>query len=285
MSRTIKAIENIDPYMKDIRMYDCIDTEEEKRLASLIKNGNIKESRIAKDALIVANLRLVVKIAHDFKNFGLGFSDIIAEGNLGLITAVDKFDPDKGAKFSCYAAWWIKQYIRKAIAWQTRVIRIPDTNALHLIHMDKARLRYMQEYEIEPSVEELSKMINCPESTIRTLMKAATETLSMDETVNEDSDTTFDAMLANTKIDESQEKLQKFAQLEEAINALPQLGKFLITKFYGIDGPVYTPKTLGQELGLSLRDIQSKLADYLRELKELLTGTNETSCQLLASKP
>ena len=117
--------ENITSYMRDIKQIPLINRDKEAELSAMIHSDDDMQVLAARNELVCSNLRLVVKIAHDFKQYRLPFDDLVAEGNIGLIRAAEKFDPGKGAKFSCYAAWWIKQAMRKAIANQTRTIRVP----------------------------------------------------------------------------------------------------------------------------------------------------------------
>lgn len=269
MARSTLRIECIDTYMSQIQDYPRITIEEEVHLADLIKNGTSDEKQFARDKLICANLRLVVKIAHDFKHFGLSFPDLVEEGNTGLMIAADKFDPSKGAKFSCYAAWWIKQSMRRALAWQTRIIRIPDTSLTHMMHLDKARNRYMQEYGHEPTVEELSSMADCPVSTIHTLQRSATETLSLDEPVSEDSETTFNDMAAST-VDQTPENAARITGLHNALATLPELDQYLISATYGLRDTMKSLRLLASELGMSIKALQLRLDTDLVKLKTLM---------------
>ncbi|MCM8525369.1 MAG: sigma-70 family RNA polymerase sigma factor [Lentisphaeraceae bacterium] len=134
-------------YMYNISDISLVSKEEEVELADQIKRGCEK----AREKLIVSNLRLVVKIAHDFKGLGLPLSDLISEGNIGLMRAVEKFDPAKGAKFSSYAAWWIKQSMRRGLANQSRTIRIPVQSAGKINKIRNARLELKEKLMREPT--------------------------------------------------------------------------------------------------------------------------------------
>ena len=128
-------------YMQNIGQYPLVSTDEEVELAEKIKNGDAQTSADARAKLIRSNLRLVVKIAHDFKGLGLPLLDLISEGNIGLMRAVEKFDPSKGAKLSSYAAWWIKQSMRRALANQARTIRIPVQSASKISKIQAAKAK------------------------------------------------------------------------------------------------------------------------------------------------
>ena len=148
-------------YMQSIGQYPLISTEEEAALALKIAEGDQE----ARDTLIRSNLRLVVKIAHDFKGMGLPLQDLISEGNIGLMRAVEKFDPTKGAKLSSYAAWWIKQAMRRALANQARTIRIPVQSASKIGKIQSAKNRLSQSWDERPQTRK-SLEINLTERTV-----------------------------------------------------------------------------------------------------------------------
>lgn len=263
--------ESIDSYMRDIKDYELITVEEENRLADLIMHGSQEERNMARERLACANLRLVVKIAHDFKQFGLGFADLVQEGNMGLMTAVDKFDPSKGAKFSCYAAWWIKQSMRKALVWQSRTIRIPGGSAQRLIHVDKARARLAVELGREPTDEEVAEATDLSVQQIENLDRAVTEVLSMDTNVSEDSTTTFDQMLSESLEDNSEEKKNTVDAVNAVLAKLSQLDRVIVSRLFGMDGDKVEPRQVAQETGLSVEAIQARLEKALSFMRTELT--------------
>lgn len=264
-------IESIDLYMNDIRKYPRITTDEENRLAAIIANGTPEERQAAKDKLVCANLRLVVKIAHDFKSYGLGFADLVAEGNLGLSRAAVKFDPSKGAKFSCYAAWWIKQAIRKALMWQGRTVRVPGGSAQKLLTLTKARTAYITEHGEAPDIDTLVELTGLTARQIETLDKAATETYSMDTPVSEDSATTFDQLLAETADDDDhEERARRSYALDAALASLSQLDRLIITRMFGLDCATMDARMLAQETGLTADSVQQHADAALAELRALM---------------
>lgn len=264
--------ESIDKYMRNINCYKLITVEEENRLADLIMHGSPEEARQAREQLACANLRLVVKIAHDFKHFGLGFADLVQEGNLGLMIAVDKFDPSKGAKFSCYAAWWIKQSMRKALVWQSRTIRIPGGSAQRLIHVDKARARLAMEFGREPTAEEVAEATGFSVQQIENLDHAVTEVLSMDTQVSDDSTTTFDQMLSESLEDNSENKRKAVDAVDAVLEKLSQLDRAIVSRLFGMDGDAVEPKQVAQETGLSVEAIQARLEKVLSFMREELNA-------------
>ena len=161
--------DSIKSYMKSISSIPLIKKADEIELAKLIAAGSDE----AREKMIVANLRLVVKIAHDFKSLGVPLNDLIAEGNIGLMKAVEKFRPDKGAKFSSYGAWWIKQSMRRAIADQSRVIRIPIQSAVKIKKIQRASLELAEKLGRIPTEAEIASELEISEKTVHTLKGSA----------------------------------------------------------------------------------------------------------------
>ncbi len=161
--------DSIKSYMKSISSIPLIKRADEAELAKLIAEG----SEEAREKMIVGNLRLVVKIAHDFKSLGVPLTDLIAEGNIGLMKAVEKFRPDKGAKFSSYGAWWIKQSMRRAIADQSRVIRIPIQSAVKIKKIQRASLELAEKLGRIPSEKEIADELGISEKSVHTLKGSA----------------------------------------------------------------------------------------------------------------
>ena len=162
-------------YMQNISKYPLISPKEEGVLAKQIAKGDAE----ARAKLIRSNLRLVVKIAHDFKGLGLPLLDLISEGNIGLMRAVEKFDPSKGAKLSSYAAWWIKQAMRRALANQARTIRIPVQSASKISKIQAAKARLTEKLGREPTDKEISVEVNLTERTVNGLRQGKTTTVSI----------------------------------------------------------------------------------------------------------
>ena len=166
-------------YMRDISHIPLVNREEERELAYHIKQGN----HTAKPRLISANLRLVVKIAHDFKGIGLSLQDLVSEGNIGLIRASEKFDPDKGAKFSSYASWWIKQAMRRAISEKSKTIRVPVASASKMIKIRHIRQHLVHELDREPTDAEVASRTTLSEKVVRRLRMADMRTLSLQDPI------------------------------------------------------------------------------------------------------
>ena len=172
-------------YMGEIARIPLVNKKEEAELADAIHGDNEDRHEDARSTLIKANLRLVVKIAHDFKGLGLPLLDLISEGNIGLMRAVEKFDPAKGAKFSSYAAWWIKQSMRRALANQSRTIRIPVQSAGKINKIKSVRMKLAEELGREPSDAEIAEHLDFSERTVAGLRLADLRTFSLHDPIQQ----------------------------------------------------------------------------------------------------
>lgn len=182
-------------YMQEIGEENLLDIKEERRLARQIHGKNPKHRASARETLICSNLRLVVKIAHDFKGFGLPLADLISEGNLGLIRAVEKFDPTKGAKFSSYSAWWIKQSIRRALANQVNTIRVPVQSGSKMSKIVRMESVLFAELGRSPSDEELAESLHFSVRTIVSLRYSKSYVISLDSQITTGEDGTFNEII------------------------------------------------------------------------------------------
>src|SRR6267154_4824404 len=173
---TNRETASLDKYLQEIGRVELITAEEEVRLAQAIKDGDQR----ALEKLTRANLRFVVSVAKQYQNQGLSLPDLINEGNLGLIKAAKRFDETRGFKFISYAVWWIRQSILQALAEQSRIVRLPLNRVGSLNKISKAYSKLEQEYEREPSAEELSKMLEIPTEKIADTMRVSGKHVSMD---------------------------------------------------------------------------------------------------------
>ncbi len=169
-------------YLREIGQTPLLTREEEVKLAAKIKKGD----QAARQQMIKANLRLVVKIAHDYSSYGLPLLDLISEGNIGLMKAVERFDPQKGGKLSTYAAWWIKQSIKRALANQSKTIRLPVHLVDKIARMRRISLQLSEEFGREPTDEELAEEMNMSVAKITQLRTAAIRPASLDASVGQD---------------------------------------------------------------------------------------------------
>ena len=232
-------------YLRQIAQIPLLTPEQEIQLARRIKRGDQK----ALTQMVSANLRLVVKIARDYANFGLPLLDLISEGNIGLMKAVERFDPKKGGKLSTYAAWWIKQSITRALANQTKTIRLP----IHLVEkigkMRRVSSQMMEELGREPSDDELAEEIGLSSSKVAALKRAALRPASLDEPIQEGEFFQFRDIVGDEESDDPFETLRDKDMLEEVDELLDMLGdreRMIINSRFGLDGQ--EPKTL-EEIG------------------------------------
>lgn len=222
-------------YMQEIGKTPLLTPEEEVELAERIKKGD-KEAR---DKMISANLRLVVKIAHDYNNFGLPLLDLISEGNIGLVKAVERFDPSKGGKLSTYAAWWIKQSIKRALANQSKTIRLPVHLVDKIAKMRRVSGELAEELDREPTDEEIAYAMGMPVNKVAHLKSVSVRPSSLDAPVGEDGDTNFGELVGDenqaTPFEDLQEKSIS-GNIQTVIKLLEEREAQIIHYRFGLDG-------------------------------------------------
>ncbi|MBN2451636.1 MAG: RNA polymerase sigma factor RpoD/SigA [Lentisphaeria bacterium] len=258
-------------YMQNIGQYPLVTPEEEVELAARIKVGD----RDARAKLIRSNLRLVVKIAHDFKGLGLPLLDLISEGNIGLMRAVEKFDPSKGAKLSSYAAWWIKQSMRRALANQARTIRIPVQSASKISKIQAARTKLAEKLGRDPTDNEIAKEVNLTERTVTGLRLGKTTTISLHDPIQHGEDGEFRDIIPDEKTispDEIVQDEETLRHMLKLIDRLDERERTILALRFGLTGE--RPRTLeevSQTIGRTrerVRQIQNQALEKLRLLLE-----------------
>jgi RNA polymerase primary sigma factor len=256
-------------YMQEIGKTPLLTKEEEIELAARIKKGD----KAARDHMISANLRLVVKIAYDYNNFGLPLLDLISEGNIGLIKAVERFDPSKGGKLSTYAAWWIKQSIKRALANQSKTIRLPVHLVDRIARMRKVTAQLADELDREPTDEEIAYMMDMPINKVAHLKSVSVRPASLDAPVGEDGDTTFGDMVGDenevSPLDNLQEKSMS-DDIKSVIARLDEREAEIIQLRFGLDGnrPL-TLEEVGERFDVTrerVRQIQNMAIHKMRRL-------------------
>jgi RNA polymerase primary sigma factor len=259
--------DSIRMYLNEIGRFSLIDAEEEVRLGRLIKKGD----QGARRKLAEANLRLVVSIAKKYMGRGLGLLDLIQEGNVGLFRAVDKFDPEKGFKFSTYATWWIRQGVTRAIADQARTIRVPVHMVETINRFTHTFRRLTQELAREPLMEELALELDMDIRKVRQIMRISQDILSLDSPVGGEEDTTLGDFVEDDKYltpDKNANLTLLKENLYEMLDFLtPRERKIIIMRF-GLDGgEIHTLEEVGKEFGVTrerVRQIEAKTLEKLR---------------------
>ena len=234
-------------YLREIGKTPLLTQKQEVELAARIKKGD----EAARQQMIQANLRLVVKIAHDYNNFGLPLLDLISEGNIGLIKAVERFDPNKGGKLSTYGAWWIKQSIKRALANQSKTIRLPVHLVDKIARMRKMINRLTEELDREPTNEELSHELGIPINKIAHLKSVSVRPSSLDAPISGEDDTSFGELIGDENATTPFEDLRSksmLADMNQLISDLDQREGDIIRLRFGLKGD--RPLTL-EEVGVA----------------------------------
>jgi RNA polymerase primary sigma factor len=227
--------------MREIGRFPLLTLQQEIELAEKIKKGDAE----ARERMINSNLRLVVTVAHDYANLGLPLLDLISEGNIGLTKAVERFDPAKGAKLSTYAAWWIKQSIKRALANQSKTIRLPVYLVDKIGRVRRVSLQMSDELEREPTDDELGEEIGIASEKVARLRSFAVRPASIDRPISDDDATEFGEMIGDDQAQTPFELLRDKNLLSEMDGLLDVLDKRemrIISQRFGLDGG--EPKTL-----------------------------------------
>ncbi|MBP6507445.1 MAG: RNA polymerase sigma factor RpoD/SigA [Opitutaceae bacterium] len=227
---------NLQLYLQEIGKTPLLTIEEEIQLAKRIRRGD----KAARDHMISANLRLVVKIAMDYKDFGLPLLDLISEGNIGLIKAVERFDPRKGGKLSTYAAWWIKQSIKRALANQSKTIRLPVHLVDKISKMRRTAMKLTEDLGREPTDEELAMELQIPTSKVAHLKSVSVRPASLDAPIGDEGDSsTFGEIVGDENATSPFESLQDrnlSTDLHAMVDSLDEREAEIIKLRFGLDG-------------------------------------------------
>jgi RNA polymerase primary sigma factor len=282
-------------YLREIGQVDLLTTEDERRLAQLIEAGHqaaeqidaagpggsggsdreliraVQRGERAKSELTQANLRLVVSIAKRYSGRGMQLLDLIQEGNLGLMRAVDKFDHTKGFKFSTYATWWIRQAITRSIADQARTIRIPVHMVEHMNRLTRMRRQMHQELEREPTVDELASKLQMEPDKVRDLLRIALDPLSLDSPVGEEDESNLGDFIEDSSVDtpaDAATRTMLHEAVEQVLGDLSEREQEIVRMRFGLDGAqAKTLEEVGKEFGVTrerIRQIEAKTLAKLR---------------------
>lgn len=258
-------------YMQEIGKTPLLTKEEEIELAARIKKGD----KDARDHMISANLRLVVKIAHDYNNFGMPLLDLISEGNIGLVKAVERFDPSKGGKLSTYAAWWIKQSIKRALANQSKTIRLPVHLVDRIAKMRKVTAELADELDREPTDEEIAYTMGLPVNKIAHLKSVSVRPSSLDAPVGEDGDTTFGELVGDENEASPLDNLQEKSisnDIKSVIDQLDDREAEIIHLRFGLDGnhPL-TLEEVGERFDITRERVRQIQNIALHKMRRIMT--------------
>jgi len=257
-------------YLREIGQVPLLSVSEEIALAAKIRQGD----KAAREQMIKANLRLVVKIAHDYDWLGMPLLDLINEGNIGLMKAVERFDPEKGGKLSTYAGWWIKQSIKRALANQGKTIRLPVHLVDKISQMRRVAMKLQEEFGREPTDEELGEEMGMTASRVAQLRTAAIRPASLDAPVGDEDDShLFGDLIEDEQAETPYEQLEEktvTSMLRDMVKILPPREATILAFRFGLDGgPERTLEEVGQKFGVTrerVRQIQNVALNKLRRM-------------------
>ena len=263
-------------YLREIGQVKLLTPAEEIELAARIKKGDKK----AREQMIKANLRLVVKIARDYEGIGLPLLDLISEGNIGLMKAVERFDPAKGGKLSTYGSWWIKQSIKRALANQSKTIRLPVHLVDKISKMRRTSMRLQEELGREPTDEELGEELGISASRVAQMRMAAVRPASLDAPIGDEDSNNFAEVVQDESADTPYEQLEEKTvtrMLQEMVKTLDTREATILRARFGLDGGSQkTLEEVGQKFGVTrerVRQIQNIALKKLRKMIEKMETT------------
>ena len=272
---------NLAVYLKEIGGIPLLTREQEVELARRVRAGDEK----AKERLIESNLRLVVQIARRYLNRGLPLPDLIEEGNLGLLRAVEKFDPERGNRFSTYGVWWIRQAIVRALANQARTIRLPVHVGLLLGRYDREQKRLAQELGRQPTTEELAKALNTTVEEIHELEEVRQQPVSLETPIGHEEEGRLVDVVADPSADPSVALTNLFRERTDLVSVLDDLAaneRTVLRRRFGLEGdPPETLETIGRRLNLTRERVRQIEGAGLRKLRALLGARGVDASDIL----
>ncbi|PAW82161.1 MAG: RNA polymerase subunit sigma [Spartobacteria bacterium Tous-C9RFEB] len=266
-------------YLRQIGGYPLITVEEEVVLAGRIKKGDQE----ARHKMVRSNLRLVVKIARDYSNFGLPLLDLISEGNIGLMKAVERFDPQKGGKLSTYAAWWIKQSIKRALANQSKTIRLPVHLVDKIAKLRRVSAQLTEELGREPTDQELAEEVGMAEAKVAALKSAAIRPTSLDQPISDDDSTALGDIIGDDQAFDPYEILRDKDLRDEVgdlLDVLDERERKIINCRFGLDGQKSrTLEEVGVKFGVTRERIRQLQNIALRKLRRALSKKERSKAE------
>lgn len=272
-------------YLKDIRDLPLLTAEGEKALAIKVKKGNKK----ARQEMIQSNLRLVINIAKKYSYLGVPMLDLIEEGNLGLMKAVTKFDPYKGYRFSTYAAWWIKQFITRAVANQGKTVRIPVYVMEMLMRFHKVKKHLLQSLKKTPQMADIAKKMKLPIARVRQLNNMASNIASLNAPIGESGDSEFMDLIEDESIVNSVDELSKFLLHERIVGLLDKMTdreKKILTLRFGLgeDEISHTLRDTAKHFGITRERVRQIEASCMQKLRKMMEDQEEEAENLMTQK-
>ena len=272
-----KSFDSMKAYLQEIGAVDRLTPEEEIEIGRRAAQGDPE----AKEIMINANLRLVVAMARKFLNRGLSYQDLIQEGNIGLMRAVDKFDPDKGFRFSTYATWWIRQSLTRAIADQSRDIRIPVHTTEQIYKIKKIQRELFQEFNREPTPEEIAEKIPGMDAVkVTDLLSVSQNTISLESPTGDEEDSTLGDFIKDDSIKGPEDVFKSEAlkdQIDKVLKELPEREEAIVRMRFGLDGTgtVKTLDEVGKIYGITKERVRQIENKAMRRLKMIIKTKEE----------
>ncbi|MGD9994107.1 MAG: RNA polymerase sigma factor RpoD/SigA [Salinivirgaceae bacterium] len=271
---TNRDTQSLDKYLHEIGKEDLVTADEEVDLARRIKKGDAQ----ALDKLIRANLRFVVSVSKQYQNQGLSLPDLINEGNLGLIKAAQRFDETRGFKFISYAVWWIRQSILQALAEQSRIVRLPLNKIGSINKINKTLSRLEQEFEREPSAEEIAKTLDMQPEEVKKALQSSNRHISMDAPLQHDEEGSMYEVMPNKDMplpdrDLINDSLRK--EIERSLTTLSVREADILRCFFGLAGtPQYSLEEIGEKFELTRERVRQIKEKAIRKLKQTSRSKN-----------
>lgn len=272
-----KSFDSMKAYLQEIGAVDRLSPEEEIEIGRRAAQGDPE----AKEIMINANLRLVVAMARKFLNRGLSYQDLIQEGNIGLMRAVEKFDPDKGFRFSTYATWWIRQSLTRAIADQSRDIRIPVHTTEQIYKIKKIQRELFQEFNREPTPEEIAEKIPSMDAAkVTDLLSVSQDTISLESPTGDEEDSTLGDFIKDDSIKGPEDVFKSEAlkdQIDKVLKELPEREEAIVRMRFGLDGTgtVKTLDEVGKIYGITKERVRQIENKAMRRLKMIIKTKEE----------
>lgn len=269
MTDAIKA------YLKDVSKVERLTPEEELRLARRAKRGDLK----ARDRIIHANLPLVINMAKKYIYLGIPLADLIEEGNIGLMHAIKKYNPNKGYRFSTYAVWWVRQYITRAIANQARVVRLPVYINEMISKLHKVNEKLSHKFGRKPTYKEIAKEMGIPVKKVKEIEELSSRSSSLDRSVIEESSTEFIDLLEDITAKEAVDELTTLFHREkviELLNKLPERERKILNMRFGFDkGETHSLSEVAEKFSISRERVRQIEENALKRLRKLLSQAGE----------